>query len=219
MVIYREKVQTSRIKFIQEHFDEMFKNSNTLVEMGAHWGDFSKMIHNRYQNLQITCEEGREGVQKEGERRYSQFSWNKINYELTESTKTADIIICFGLLYHISPKIAESFIKSSINRAEKLFLLETEVMDCDNENCWLSHDGAPCKEDKAMVDIEIRPSIKWVEDIFEELGFKWKRFDLAELNVDNYLYDWVSKNTKTQNHDLRKLWAVWKEPKESQQPE
>lgn len=212
-IIYREAIQQNRLFFFQKNYDEYFKSSTSLIEMGAHKGDQSFYLNKQYPNLSFRCEEGREYILKEGENRYKNFFWAQLDYEKInlEQLPSADIILNLGLFYHLSPSRAADILRTSIKRANKILFFETEVIDCDNRSFYKQHDGAIDKLDKALVPLEIRPSIMYIEDIFREFPYEWERIESSELNVDGNVYDWQPQNTEEYSIGfLRKFWVLKK---------
>ncbi len=219
-VSYIPDLTRQRVEFLNNNFNDYFINSQTVVNMGAHVGDISFLIcENINKDLSFLNEEGREYIHSEGKGKYNtQFNWLNIDYEKCNLSglKAADIVINFGLLYHISPEKAFELVQQSVKRTKKIMFLETEVLDCDNEICYLTHDGSPQKRDKAMVGLEIRPSISWVENALKVEGYRFERLENTGIynhdgNGKNFIYDWKPQNTKLYNSYLRKFWAIYKE--------
>jgi hypothetical protein len=121
-------------------------------------------------------------------------------------TDTYDIIVHWGLLYHL--KEIDSHLEMISKHCSILFL-ETEVADSDDQHFFIQTDESGY--DQAFNSKGIRPSAPYVERILSRNGFQFKRIEDPILNWDFHMYDWPLKNTGTWNHGLRRFWICWKD--------
>jgi len=205
--------QINRINFIITKYYQYFAKSNDLVNMGALYGDLSFLIKQKFSHISCLNEEGREKNIITGTKKYQDFEWSQINYEdcdLNNLTK-ADIVFNMGLFYHLNPTRAKDVLLASINRAKKIVFFETEVIDCDNESCFLTTSGTVNDEDQALSEKEIKPSISLINDVLEEAGYDYDFIQSPELNGGIHTYDWKIKNKKTWKRGRRKFWVIKKQ--------
>lgn len=211
--LYHPQWQTNRINYIIKNYEDYFKNSKTVVNMGAFYGDLSFLTKREFENLQFINEEGREENIKIGLKKYPEFHWSKINFEECnlKNLPKADIVFNMGLLYHISHQKAKDILLASIERANKIIFFETEVIDCDNEDCFVETSGRKHMIDQSLNDFEIKPSITYINNILKETGYDYDFIESFELNGDGHLYDWKVQNTKNWKSKRRKFWVIKKE--------
>jgi SAM-dependent methyltransferase len=121
-----------------------------------------------------------------------------------ESTIKFDIIIHFGLLYHL--KDCKKHLEDILRYTEYI-LLETEVIDSlDSVTISTLENGY----DQAFGGTGCRMSPRYVEEILEDCGFEYKIILRDSLNSSFHIYDWVHHNTGTNKIGLRRMWVAWK---------
>jgi len=181
--------------------------------MGAFYGDLSFLTKREFNNLYFINEEGREENIEIGLKKYPGFHWSKINYEECDlqNLPKADIVFNMGLFYHLSPQRAKDILFASIERAKKIIFFETEVIDCDDEDCFIETSGRKHMIDQSLKDSEIKPSIPYINNILDEIGHDYDFIESYELNGDDHLYDWEVHNTKSWKSRKRKFWVIKKE--------
>jgi len=211
--LYHPQWQTNRINFIIKNYRDYFKNSKTVVNMGAFYGDLSFLTKREFNNLYFINEEGREENIEIGLKKYPGFHWSKINYEECDlqNLPKADIVFNMGLFYHLSPQRAKDILFASIERAKEIIFFETEVIDCDDEDCFIETSGRKHMIDQSLKDSEIKPSIPYINNILDEIGYDYDFIESYELNGDDHLYDWEVHNTKNWQSRKRKFWVIKKE--------
>jgi len=115
-----------------------------------------------------------------------------------------DIIIHFGLLYHL--KDCKKHLEDILNYTDYI-LLETEVVDSlDSMTTSTLENGY----DQAFGGTGCRMSPKYVEEILESCGFEYKLILRDSLNSSFHVYDWVHQDTGTNKIGLRRMWVAWK---------
>jgi len=210
-ILHYPKWQINRINYLIENYNQYFELSNTLVNMGALFGDLSFLVSKKFPYIKCFNEEGRKENLIEGSKRYPDFEWKLINYENCElsSLSRADIVLNMGLFYHLSVKKAKEVFLASIERANKIVFFETEIIDCDNEDCFIE---TPGNTDRAqgLVNLEIKPSIPYINHILENAGYDYDFIESAKLNGHGHSYDWSIKNTKKWTSMKRKMWVIKK---------
>jgi len=185
--------------------------------MGAMWGDLSFLVRKKFPHIDCINEEGNLSNLKLGRERYPEMKWEKINYETCDlnSLSDADIVFNMGLFYHLSKEKASDVLTASIRRTKKILFFETEVIDCDNENCFIEtpHMVTPLFKEigtdgQGLVPYEIKPSIPYVNNILKKLNCTYEYIESPELNGNNHTYDWKITNTKNYTQRMRKFWVI-----------
>jgi len=203
--------QINRISYLIENYNQYFRSSNTLVNMGALFGDLSFLVSKQFPQIKCLNEEGRVENFIDGSKRFPEFEWKLINYESCDLTSLSkgDIVLNMGLFYHLSVKRAKEVFLTSIKRANKIVFFETEVLDCDDEDCFLE---TPGNTDRAqgLVNLEIKPSIPYINHILTDAGYNFDFIESAKLNGHGHTYDWTIKNTKKYTPMKRKMWIIKK---------
>jgi hypothetical protein len=178
-----------------------------VLEVGAGNGFFGTQVAERYPRARIFITDARhehvEGMA------VIQPNSTKFVLDATDIEKypNVDVILHFGLLYHLEDPITH--LKKLRKNSWKLLLLETEVVNSSDKSVlYLEEEGY----DQSVSRIGGRPSSRFVESIFSNIfRFQVRRFDDAQLNSGFHVYDWVSQNTRTSwKHGLRRFWAISK---------
>lgn len=183
-------------------FDYNFKGK-TLLELGGGYGhngnEFSKM------GAIVTSTDAREEHINNGKIIYPHMSFMLLDSDKLQIEKKYDIILHWGLLYHLSE------IENHLNIVCKncdILLLETEVCDSDNEFFYLTTNENGY--DQAFNSIGIRPSQQYVEKILRNNGFEYKMIIDPIINSGFHNYDWTIANTNAWRHGLRRFWICKK---------
>lgn len=134
------------------------------------------------------------------------------NCEVGRLKQHYNIILHWGLLYHISYPNVLSHFRNVCEKCDYLFL-ETEVCD-STESCVVT-----AKEDSTRFDQikngGCRMSPAMVEKLLKESNMNFQRIEDSILNVEIHTYDDKIGNTKAFRNGFRKYWICWKADKES----
>jgi len=211
--IHYAEWQRKRINFITKSYTQYFKTSKTLVNMGALYGDLAFLVSKKFRHISCLNEEGRQKNLAIGTKRHFEFDWKLVNYENCDllALSKADIVINMGLFYHLSVNKAKDVLLASIGRANKIVFFETEIIDCDNEDCYIETSGTTNDITQALCPLEIKPSIPYINNIVESSGLNYDFIESPELNGDGHTYDWFVNNTKKWTSMKRKMWVIKKE--------
>lgn len=192
-----------RMKALEKYIKPDFFKSKTMLELGSGHGHVSKLFQGL--GVKITCSDAREEHLKVINERYPDIETFKIDCDKDPIPRNFDVILHWGVLYHLSE--IENHLKSLSSKCDFL-LLETEVCDSDNDSFYLKTQENGY--DQAYNYTGIRPSPSYIEKILELNGFKFKRIEDSILNSGIHCYDWKIKNTQSWRHGLRKYWICWK---------
>jgi len=102
-----------------------------------------------------------------------------------------DIVVCFGLLYHLCRPTA--FLAACARIAGDIFL-ETQVCDSEELSCYLvSEKGA----DQAFSPLGCRPTPGWIRLIMNHFGFEVRDISSPLANwggISPSVFDWEPRN-------------------------
>lgn len=197
-----------RIQVTLDHYGEEFFTDKTLLEVGAGWGDTGKQFAKL--GADVTVSDAREEHMHEARRRNPEVNPVVIDSESTtwDYDQDFDVIIHWGLLYHLQNP--EEHLKLISDHCDHL-IIETLVADSEdpdyivfrNEETNWKH-GA---WGMAFSGVGCIPSYAFVERIFEECGWEWKRLENPGLcNSGMHHYDWPRKNKKGFKPGQRAFW-------------
>lgn len=193
----------SRMNGINKYITPGFFASKRILELGcgnAHVG-------NRFSHLgaNVTSCDARPEHLDIAQQLYPHIHLQQLDCDNDSITEKYDIIVHWGLLYHL--KKIDTHLKNVSEMCDVL-LLETEVSDSDDHTFYIQ--TTESGYDQAFNNIGIRPSQSYVENILSENGFKYLCIKDPILNSSFHEYDWDVKNTKTWRGGLRRFWICWK---------
>lgn len=117
-----------------------------------------------------------------------------------------DLLIHFGLLYHITN--IDSHLASCAAVSDRIYL-ETEVLDTDDPYMTVTlpadlerHDHGLDERGATMI------GPRYIERVFGECGMRCVVHRDRELNVDVHVYDWEPKNDGTHVRHRRRFFEV-----------
>jgi SAM-dependent methyltransferase len=199
--------QSKRIIAMLDRYGHQFFNGKTILELGAGYGDIGGFFSMLGAN--VTCLEGREINTDQIKVRYPavkamEFDLNK---PLPESLSSVDLIIHFGLLYHLNNP--EASLRNTC-RACKYMALETECSDSSDPMFSREVREKKYHKDHAIDGIGCSPSPAFVERILKEEGMRFERIDDASCNANDHFYDWPLENTGATRKGQRRFWFVEK---------
>ena len=124
---------------------------------------------------------------------------------------TFDVVIHFGLLYHLENW--EDDLKHALNelRMGGVMYLESMVSDSKDPTFNLIIDEETSRADQAMHGKGSRPSAAKIEEVLKTYGVSdIARYDDGNLNDSNHKYDWVEMNDGTNTEGYRRFWRIIK---------
>ncbi len=185
---------------------DLFKNKS-LLELGCGFGD----LGNIFQNLgcMATSSDGREEHLEVVKKRYPLLKTKKIDCDKDLIEEHYDIILHWGLLYHLDYSSIKEHIKNCCESCE-ILLLETEVCDSSDPNFFISledKDGY----DQSLNKNAVKPSQTYIETELKKNNFDYICIKDPILNSSFHIYDWEVSETKTWKDGLRRFWICWKQ--------
>jgi hypothetical protein len=193
----------SRINGLLKYIDLSFFSGKSLLELGCGYADIGNTFSGY--GCDVTVCDARQEHLSVIETKYPHLKQFKLDADNDLITDNYDIILHWGLLYHLSN--VEQSLKNCCEHSQYL-LLETEVYDSDeNKIMYIDENGY----DQAFNFKGSRPSPTHVEKILTESGFKFKMIKDSILNSSFHTYDWDIMNTNTYRNGLRRYWICWKD--------
>lgn len=195
----------SRMNGIKKYISTDYFKSKTLLELGcghAHIGnEFYKL------GSIVSSSDARKEHINTVNNIYPHIETLLIDCENDDILKKYDIILHWGLLYHLNE--IEIHLKTVSERCD-LLLLESEVCDSNDDTFYIKIHENNNYFDQAFNSIGIRPSQTYVEKILKNNGFQYELIKDPILNSGIHIYDWDIQNTKKFQHGLRRFWICWK---------
>jgi len=198
-----EDWRKSRMNAIQKYIHPGYFQSKTLLELGCGYADIGNMFYELGANV-TSCDARTEHLDVVKER-YPHIKTFVFNGENDDIAEKYDIILHWGLLYHLS-KI-EEHLEKVLQKCDVL-LLETEVSDSDDPQFYISIDESGF--DQAYHNEGIRPSQQFVEKELKKNGFEYKLIKDPIINSTFHVYDWDITNSNTWKGGYRRFWICWK---------
>lgn len=199
----------SRISAIIDYYGKDFFQGKSLLEVGCGWADMGAYFHSLGSDVSVSDarEEHIEVIQK----RHPELKGLVVDSENVDwqyDKSKFDIIIHFGLLYHLqNPEVN---LKMICDHCDTL-IIETEVLDSDDPNRVLSKAEETVWErgawGMAFSGTGSLPSYAWVERVLEECGMEVVRIPKPELaNFGAHRYDWPRVNANRFVSAQRAMW-------------
>jgi SAM-dependent methyltransferase len=193
----------SRLNGVKKYISPNYFNNKTLLELGCGYADVGNMFYEL--GAIVTSSDGRKEHLDVVNQKYPHIHTFQIDGENDSIQDKYDIIVHWGLLYHLNE--IEMHLEKVSQKCD-ILLLETEVSDSDDKDFYiLTYENG---YDQALHNQGIHPSQQYVENILEKNGFQFKLIKDPILNSGYHCYDWDITNCKTWNHGLRRFWICWK---------
>lgn len=202
--------RNARINKIEKIFGADFFRGKDILEVGAGKGVIGKYLHDQW-GANVTFTEGRAELVEYIRQTNPGANVYQINHEQPwELAEKFDIIIHWGLLYHLFRWRKDLLrIKSHLREGGILFL-ESEVFDSDLDQEFNVNEDKQI-DDQSLIGVGTRASALAIENELSKIGFTFKRYDDADLSDANHRYDWELKNTKClhSSYGLRRFWVCY----------
>jgi len=188
---------------VTKYISPEYFTRKTMLELGCGYADIGNMFYRL--GADVTSSDVREEHIEVVKQRYPHLKTLLIDADTTGITEKYDIILHWGVLYHLHE--IERHLEHVSQKCD-LLLLETEVSDSDDKDYFIStrEDGY----DQAFNIEGIRPSESYVERVLAANGFTFTCIKDPILNSEFHRYDWTIDNSKSWSHGLRRFWICWK---------
>jgi hypothetical protein len=192
--------QQSRIKFMKTLMPPDFWKDKTILELGA----FNGVIGNSFYEMGaiVTCVEGkREYLQFIQELPHLKLIHTNLDTDIWEFGKF-DIIINFGLLYHIE-KHHEKLLENCIENCDIMFL-ESVVFDKQESMIYYKEESGIGQSLSGRAGY---PTTMWIENILKKHEAKYEKHNNKGLNASLHIYDWGDGDSGY-NAYRRRFWVI-----------
>jgi hypothetical protein len=207
---YYREAELSRLLNLTAHVNIQSWKGYKILETGAGHGAMGKIFLDL--GYDVTSSDGREEYVKIMQNQRRKAMLLDVNKQEISDVGVFDVILSFGLLYHI--KEPEFFIQSCAKNC-KVMVLETVVCDRDDAVLDIVREAGGWRgKDQALDEEGCRPSPSWVEETARKAGFTSVRdISTSVGNWDNGKFDWEHKNNgdwKRDGYTMRKMWLFEK---------
>lgn len=194
--------QRNRLNFILNHFSPAFFNGKTVLELGPYNGFFGASLIEFGANV-VGIEGRHENIQRIKAQNpiYQTIIQHDLDSPLWPHGQF-DVIINFGVLYHLR-RFHTEFLQNCVCNC-KLMFLESVIFDSPSPELYMRFEEGP---DQSLSGAAGTPSASFVENILQETGAEFQRYDDPRLNAGHH-YDWIAKNDRTFDHIARRFWIV-----------
>ena len=196
----------SRLSGIKKYINLDILKNRTLLELGAGYGDNGNEFYNL--GCKVTSSDARVKHINSGKIMFPHIDFEIIDCDKSEISKNYDIILHWGLLYHL--REIDDHLKNVCENCN-ILLLDTEVSDSDDDSYCIRIDENKNVLDQAYNGKGIRPSQKYVEKVLRNNGFKYFVINDKILNSFVFKYDWKNKNKNNWNLGMRRFLICWNE--------
>jgi hypothetical protein len=202
---YYPNWQNNRVNYIINKFGKDFFKGKKLLELGS----FNGYIGNEFSTIgcDVTSVDGRKDNVDYIKRTYPHL--NAVQFDLdTDEWPFGewDIIIDFGLLYHLKTFHKEHLV-NCISNSQTLFL-ESVIFDCNDSTIFFVDEGPYL--DQSLAGVGGTPSTKFVEDILLEMNCKYELIKDKSLDGETHHYAWEENNCNVLDRCARRMWCIQK---------
>lgn len=200
--------RTSRMNGLDKYLSDDFLKGKTLLELGCGHADIGNLFYNK--GCDVTSSEIRQEHLNVAKDKYPHLNYIKLDCDKDLINKKYDIILHWGVLYHIED--IDKNLSNVCDMCDYLFL-ETEVCLKSDDSVIKIKEGG---YDQAYNNIGSRPSQMFVENLLTKNGFEFKLIKDPILNHSFHIYDWdlqkekQNNNIPLNNHGRRRFWICWK---------
>lgn len=200
---YHPEWQKNRIQFVISKYGEDFFKGKNILELGPCNGYIGEYFRNLGAN--VLSVEGRQSNIDTIKHNYPSLNVIKGDLDTPEWLYGKyDIIINFGLLYHLEKYHAEH-LTNCIKNCNLMFLESVIFNSHKNEIFKIKRIGF----DQSLSEVDGYPSQKFVENIFKNLGiYDYKMYTDSSLNGGAHVYDWPLTGDREFHVSTRRFWIV-----------
>jgi hypothetical protein len=195
-----EEWQISRINCIEKYIGFDFFKNKSLHEIGCGYSYFGNYL-SKYCSIVSVSDARKEHIDVVNGL-YPKLKTSIIDVDGKFETEHSDILIDFGVLYHIK-NIKEHM--ESLTSYDYV-ILETEVCDSLGSECIFVDESG---YDQSFNGIGIRPSEKMIESILNENNFNYLCVKDSILNSSHHFYDWNIEDSGNWKSGYRRFWICW----------
>lgn len=195
----------SRFEGVLKYVDKEYFKGKSLYELGCGYGYNGQAFKNA--GCDVTASDSRIEHIENARLLHPEIEYELFDCDNDSMAKKYDIVLHWGVLYHLNPLSIESHISNVCSNCDVLFL-ETEVCDNDDDDNLLLT-TLEKGYDQAFNGVGSRPCQRYIERLLSSNGFKYEMIKDGILNHGFHKYDWESKKTDGWYHGLRRYWICW----------
>lgn len=200
---YHSEWQNARIKYLIDTYGVDFFKNKTILELGSCNG----YIGNYFREVcgaKVFSVEGRAENAKSIQEDYPQLPILTYNLDTPDWVFAKfDIIINFGLLYHLENHHKQHLTNCIKNC--KIMFLESVIFDSDYNEIYIRNEVG---FDQSLTLHAGVPSTSFIENIFVENNCKFEKIVDGRLNGGGHVYDWTDSNSRLDINYIRRFWIV-----------
>lgn len=191
----------SRMDFIANYLGNDFFNKKTVLDIAGGKGHMSKLFLEQGAST-VDIIEGR----KTNFSSNFNYTLSNLEYDLNTPLKSYDIVVNFGILYHIANW--EMFLLRSILKTKKTLLLETEVLDNDTLETFYKLENF-IQYDQAVTGLGSKPTEFAIESFLNKIpNIKFTKCNSGDLNASFHKYNWENKYNFNYEDGLRRFYVI-----------
>jgi hypothetical protein len=194
--------QNNRLNYIINHYGKDYFENKRILELAPCNGYIGHVLHEL--GATVYQAEGRQGNVDYIKKTYPHLfvQQKDLDTDVWDLGKY-DIIINFGLMYHIHNH-HKALLENCIKNCTDL-ILESVIFDSfDDEVHFRNEEGF----DQSLSGIGGTPSTSYVENILENCKTTYQKHCSELLRGGNHHYNWPDTNSKILNPWARRLWTI-----------
>src|ERR1039457_5041136 len=197
-----------KIKTIIDIYGEKFFKNKKILDLGCGHCDISNVFKNL--GASITAVDAKNAHLKTVSKKFSDIKTvlADLDKEWPFVEEKFDVILDLSLMSCLSNY--EEHIKNVCNSATNL-ILETAVCDSNDPHKFINIEDKKLMYDASLTGLSYLPSSSAIERVLNESGMIFQRYDCADLNSGQYIYDWLPENNDECNTNKRRLWFCIKQ--------
>jgi hypothetical protein len=205
-MIPKRHLQTERFhklsKLIIDAIGYPFFSKKTVLDLGGMEGDIGASLYRLGSSVCIV--EARAEFLRTCAKKFPGIQTKQVDLDREFNFHHQDIILDLGLICHL--KNWENHLRNVLNNCN-ILVLETAVCDSSDDNLVLSQPDNK-DQDASFNGFGSFPTAAFIEKIFKECHFEFKRYDYAKLSVGSMVYDWQCRETRSCSLNNRRVWIA-----------
>src|SRR5665213_2264037 len=192
-----------RVKLIIDHFGFNTFHGKSILDLGSGSGDIGAAFHRL--GAKVIAVDARLELLKITSKKYPGIATKLVDLDKEWPFQQFDIILDLDLLNRL--KNWENHLRNACASTSNI-VVETAVCDSDDPHLALILPENKDIPGASFNGFSARPTSTYIERIFTECGFEFKRYDYAKLGVGKKVYDWRITNSKGTNENHRRFWIA-----------
>jgi SAM-dependent methyltransferase len=196
-----------RIKKIISHFGHEAFFDKTVLDLGCGHADISGALARL--GARVIAVDARQEHLTIAKRKYPHITTMCVDLDKNWpfGNQRFDFVLAMGVVCHLSSY------KHLLHKAALIsdnLILESEVCDSEDPQRVVQIDEHRSIYDWAFNGVGNKPSATHLEQILQESGMSFQRFDSADINSGPFVYDWSVSHSQSRKIGGRRLWIAKK---------